>query len=132
MIIKPKTSTIAKNAMHISIKNVLMVKVTVTTDMDFFRRILSVSLDTFEENAASYEISANPGNVPDPASLDSDESIRQINENPDVRQVLHIAFGVILKRMGDELRVMLRNNSDIYRDYLVKHIGRHIKQLKGM
>ncbi|MBN1290977.1 MAG: hypothetical protein JXB48_03980 [Candidatus Latescibacteria bacterium] len=109
-----------------------MVKVTVTTDMDFFRRILSVSLDTFEENAASYEISANPGNVPDPASLDSDESIRQINENPDVRQVLHIAFGVILKRMGDELRVMLRNNSDIYRDYLVKHIGRHIKQLKGM
>ncbi|MBN1294993.1 MAG: hypothetical protein JXB48_24365 [Candidatus Latescibacteria bacterium] len=108
------------------------IKVTAATDIEFFRRILSVSLETFEENAASYEISANPGNVPDPASLDSNEAIRQITENPDVRQVLHIAFGVVLKQMGDELRSLLRNNSDIYRDYLVKHIGRHVRLLKGM
>ena len=107
------------------------VKVSAATDMDFFRRILGLSLDTFEDNAASYEISANPGNVLAPSKLDSDHAIWEIEGNPDMRQVLHIAFGVVLGEMGGELRTLLQNNDSLYKDYLVKHIGRHVKGLRG-
>ena len=107
------------------------VKVAAATDTDFFRRILGLSLDTFKENASSYEISANPGNVPAPSALDRDSAIREIEGNSDMRQVLHIAFGVILKEMGGELRTLLRDNGSLYKEYLVKHIGRHIKGLRG-
>ncbi len=107
------------------------VKVTTSSDMNLFRRILTLSLETFEENAASYEISANPGNVPDPSTLNRDEAIQQIAENNDLRQVLHIAFGIVLGQMGDELRATLRERSEVYKRYLVKHIGRHVELLKG-
>lgn len=107
------------------------VKVSAATDMDFFRRILGLSLDTFEDNAASYEISANPGNVPAPSILDRDHAIREIEGNSDMRQVLHIAFGVVLREMGGELRTLLQNNDSLYKEYLVKHIGRHVKGLKA-
>ena len=107
------------------------VKVSAATDMDFFRRILGLSLDTFEDNAASYEISANPVNVPAPSILDRDHAIGEIEGNPDMRQVLHIAFGVVLSEMGGELRTLLQNNDSLYKEYLVKHIGRHVKGLRG-
>jgi len=107
------------------------VKVAAATDMDFFRQILTLSLETFEVNAASYEISANPQNVPTPSTLIRENAIREIETNPDMRQVLHIAFGVILKEMGDELRTLLQSNGSLYKEYLVKHIGRHVKGLRG-
>lgn len=108
------------------------IKVTAATDMDLFRRILILSLDTFEENAASYEISANPGNVPALLALDRDLALREIEGNPDMRQVLHIAFGVVLREMGGELRNLLCENDSLYKEYLVKHIGRHVKGLRGL
>ncbi|MFC1508385.1 tagaturonate epimerase family protein [Candidatus Omnitrophota bacterium] len=107
------------------------VKVAAHADMNLFRRILELSLETFEENAASYEISANAENVPSPADLGSDSAIKEIEDNPDMRQVLHIAFGVVLDGMGGELRALLSANADTYKDYLVRHIGRHVAGLRG-
>ncbi|MCE5251615.1 tagaturonate epimerase family protein [bacterium] len=106
------------------------VKVAARTDIAFFRRILDLSLETFAENVKSYEISANPANVPVSQGLSPDEAVRQITVNPDMRQVLHIAFGVVLQTMGDELRLMLGREKAVYKDFLVTHIGKHVKMLK--
>lgn len=107
------------------------VKTAAATDMGLFRRILTLSVETFAENAASYQISADAASIPDPSFLDSYDALRLVSEDPDVRQVLHIAFGVVLRNMGEELRGTLSRNREVYRRFLVRHIGRHVSLLKG-
>ena len=107
------------------------VKAAASEDFDLFRRILSLSIETFEENAASYQISADVHRAPDPSGLSRDEALRLIADDPDVRQVLHIAFGVVLRTMGDELRNTLRTHRETYKKFLVSHIGKHISLLTG-
>ena len=107
------------------------VKVAAHSDIDLFRRILMLSIETFHENAASYQISADVNNVPEPSGLDKESAVALIGKNPDVRQVLHIAFGVVLNRMGGELRALLNRNSELYNNFLVTHIGKHVALLTG-
>ncbi|MHB9029659.1 MAG: tagaturonate epimerase family protein [Candidatus Latescibacterota bacterium] len=107
------------------------VKAAAAVDMDLFGEIYSRSVATFAENVKSYHISANIENVPSFSSFTRDEVIRLITVDPDVRQTLHIAFGVILKEMGEELRTMLARNYDVYRRFLVGHIGKHASLLTG-
>jgi tagaturonate epimerase len=107
------------------------VKTAASEDFGLFRKILSLSIETFAENAASYQISADVRRAPDPSKLSRDEALRLIADDPDVRQVLHIAFGVVLNAMGDELRNTLRTHRETYRRFLVSHIGKHISLLTG-
>ena len=107
------------------------VKTTASEDFTLFGRILDLSLDTFSENAASYHISANSDNVPLSDRLSREEALRLITVDSDMRQVLHIAFGVVLQTMGDELRTSLVRNHEVYRRFLNGHIGRHIALLTG-
>lgn len=107
------------------------VRVAAVSDYDLFTRILALSLDTFAENAASYQISADPSNVPAPESLDPGEADRHLTGNDDFRQVLHIAFGIVLQTYGDEFRAMLARNRGRYRAFIARHIGRHVSLLKG-
>jgi hypothetical protein len=107
------------------------VKATAAIDMNLFGEIYSRSVETFAENVKSYHISADIEKVPPVSSFTSDEAIRLITLDPDVRQMLHIAFGVILKEMGEELRTALARNYDVYRRYIVAHIGKHASLLTG-
>lgn len=107
------------------------VKVAAGADIELFRRILSLSIETFHENAASYDISANVDVVPDPSQLSGEEALELITSNPDVRQVLHIAFGAILGTLGDEFMSLLREHREIYSDNIVTHIGKHLSLLTG-
>ena len=106
-------------------------KVVAEVDIDFFREILALAIDTFEENAASYDISGDVSRVPDPAGLSSGGAVELITSDSDVRQTLHIAFGVILKTMGPKMRSVLSQNSETYRNNIVTHLGRHIALLTG-
>jgi hypothetical protein len=107
------------------------VKVTASEDFNLFRSILALSQQTFEANAASYHISADPDNVPPADRLSREDALRLITDDPDLRQVLHIAFGVVLQSLGDELRSSLVRNRGVYRAFLSGHIGRHIALLTG-
>ena len=107
------------------------VKVIARADIDLYKKIHSLSVETFDENAASYHISADVSRVPDSSSLDSSGTVEQIENNPDLRQVLHIAFGVVLKSMGEELRTALRENKELYRHFLVTHMKKHLSLLTG-
>lgn len=107
------------------------VKVTAAEDFPLFRKIYTLSRETFAENAASYHISANPDNVPSVDMLSREDALRLITADPDMRQVLHIAFGVVLQNFGDELRASLVRNRDVYHRFLSGHIGRHVSLLTG-
>ena len=107
------------------------VKVAAQTDIKLFRSILSLALDTFEENARSYDISADAGLVPAPSELSTKDAVEEITGNPHMRQVLHIAFGKILTTMGGGLRSLLRDRSEYYRENIVGHIGKHLSLLTG-
>ncbi len=106
------------------------VKVTAVADIELFRKIFALSMETFDDNAASYEISADVTRVPDVSQLSGEEAVKLLTNNPDVRQVLHIAFGVVLNRMGSEFKAVLKNNSALYRENIVTHIGKHLELLK--
>jgi len=107
------------------------VKTVAAENFDLFLRIFSLSRETFKENAASYQISANIGRVPGPSGLNRDEALQLITVDPDFRQVLHIAFGVVLRNLGGELRDTLHMHRKTYRRFLVSHIGKHITLLTG-
>jgi hypothetical protein len=100
-------------------------------DFDFFKKIFTLSRDTFDENVKSYEISANPALVPDLTKVTPEAAVEAITENPDLRQMLHIAFGVVLKEYGAQLRHSLRDHSEQYREHLTQHLGKHVKLLSG-
>jgi len=107
------------------------VKVVARADFDLFREILALAVETFAENAASYEISGDASKLPAVTALSQDETLHLIDVNPDMRQTLHIAFGVILGQFGASLKNTVRKNGDLYRDGLVSHLGRHLSLLTG-
>jgi len=107
------------------------VKTIASEKFDLFKRIFILSYETFDENAKSYHISADIKKVIHPDNLDSADAVKEINNNPDMRQVLHIAFGPVLKEMGDEFRQSLSDNSDVYDGNIESHIGKHLRLLTG-
>ncbi len=107
------------------------VKVVAHADFDFFLEIYGLSVHTFEANAASYEISGDAAKLPAAGDITPEEAVALLDESPDMRQTLHIAFGVILSQMGERLRKTVASNEDLYREGLVSHLGRHLSLLTG-
>ncbi len=98
---------------------------------DLFRRIYSLSVETFSENVKSYHISARVENVPPVSEMEGERAVRLITDDPDVRQTLHIAFGVVLQEMGESLRESLARHSATYHRFLSGHLGKHVALLTG-
>jgi tagaturonate epimerase len=107
------------------------VKTAAEADIGLFRRILALAVETFDDNASSYQITADASRVPAPESLDSGDAVRLVSDDTDTRQVLHIAFGVVLRTMGDEFRALLSNRRGLYRKFVAAHIGKHVSLLKS-
>ena len=98
----------------------------------FFYTILQRAIDDFAENAASYEISANPQQV-DLKQLE-DKTTEEIFNDADIRQIIHISYGSIISgkdSMGhyefkEKLFEMLSKNERLYNNLLEKHLGKHL------
>ncbi len=107
------------------------VKVMAMDKPDLFSEIFKLSWDTFEDNVKYYEISADIANVPDPERIASMDAVALITDNPDLRQVLHIAFGIVLDKHGTDLKSALKTHYDSYRSCLTEHLGKHLALLTG-
>ncbi|NDJ77495.1 MAG: hypothetical protein GYB65_14680, partial [Chloroflexi bacterium] len=44
----------------------------------------------------------------------------------DTRQVLHVTYGSVLDRWGDDLKQMLDQHEDVYAATLKRHFDRHL------
>jgi hypothetical protein len=94
-------------------------------DPGLFRAIYALARDRYEEDRASYHVSARLERAPLADSL-RDAELVSLLEAFDTRQVLHVTFGSVLGRHGHRLRSVLRAHSEAYEANLERHFIRHL------
>lgn len=100
-----------------------------TLDPGFFREIYVFARGRYEEDRASYHVSAELERAPLPADLD-DAGLSSLLEQFDAREILHVTFGSVLKEpLRDRLLALLRQHPDKYAAILEEHFSRHLKLL---
>lgn len=111
-------------------------KVIARKDPALLRRIYAHALAHFSEATRYYHVTTNLGNVPDLATI-TDSELAGLLEQNDVRQVLHITYGVILTAAGPDgtllfkgaIYELLNAQEEAYARQLEQHIGKHLRLL---
>jgi tagaturonate epimerase len=94
-------------------------------DPGFFREILALARACYEEDRATYHVSAELDKVPPPDEL-QDEELAGVLSQFDGREVLHVTFGSVLDRFGDRLLGALDAHEEAYYAVLDTHFQRHL------
>jgi tagaturonate epimerase len=105
-----------------------------TADLDpaLFREILGFAFDHYEEDKASYHVSADINKVKRPDEL-ADDKLAGVLDIFDGRQLLHVTFGSVLTEtvadgsylFRDRLLSVLDANEDAHYDVIEAHFDRH-------
>ncbi|UCD29010.1 MAG: hypothetical protein JSV03_00565, partial [Planctomycetota bacterium] len=101
---------------------------------DLFRRILDFAFTRFEEDRASYHISARIETVPQSDAL-TDDRLESVLDGNDGRQLLHVTYGSVLTaknddgsyRFRDALFETLIDHEQEHYAVLAEHMGKHIR-----
>ncbi len=96
--------------------------------------IYAFARERFEDDKASYHISARLDRAPDVSSL-TPSTLPDLLEQFDARQVLHVTFGSVLtatdadgeSRFGRRLHEALASHPEVYASLLERHFVRHLK-----
>jgi hypothetical protein len=94
-------------------------------DPGLFRAMYGFARERYEEDRASYHVSASLERAPAPEAV-TDADLVSLLDAFDARQVLHVTFGSVLARHGDQLRVFLRAHTEVYEATLERHFVRHL------
>ncbi|HEY8745369.1 MAG TPA: tagaturonate epimerase family protein [Chloroflexota bacterium] len=105
-----------------------------TREPDLLRAIYQFARVRFEDDRASYHLSARLDRAPEPATL-ADRNLPLLLEQNDARQILHVTFGSVLtarnadgsRRYYDPLMHALRLHSAAYAADLCAHFVRHVR-----
>ena len=104
----------------------------VRTDKTLFREIISFCTGRYDTDRATYHVSAKLEDLPE-TIVDSDLE-KWYLEHESGRQILHVTFGSVLtdktKGFRDKILNNLTKNSDLYREVLRIHLGKHLKLLE--
>ncbi|HUT33559.1 MAG TPA: tagaturonate epimerase family protein [Planctomycetota bacterium] len=100
---------------------------------ELFRAILDFACEHYEEDRASYHVSADVAKVPRVAHL-KDSELPAVLEQFDAREVLHVTYGSVLNararngawRFREGLFEAIRQNEAVYSRMLERHLGRHV------
>jgi hypothetical protein len=97
-------------------------------DPGLFREIYDFSRGRYEEDRASYHVSASLERAVQPKDM-PDGELPALLEQFDAREILHVTFGAVLKeaRFRDRLLGLLREHPDHYAADLEKHFLRHLE-----
>lgn len=90
-----------------------------------FRLMLDEARAHFEHDRTSYVLDAALERVPAGADL-ADDELPALLDQFDARQVLHVAFGTILRGYGATIIPLLRAHDPLYRAHLERHFTRHL------
>jgi hypothetical protein len=91
-----------------------------------FREILELGRERYEQDRATYHVSAELDRFAPTADL-SDAQLPELLENLDARQVLHVTFGSALARFGGDIKAGLLTHAEAYVDTLERHFYRHLE-----
>lgn len=94
----------------------------------FFREILFFACERFPVDRQGYQVSAELPVLPNPQDL-HDQDLLKLLKNPSVRQVLHVTFGAVMQKYGDDLKQKLLLYEETYHEILAKHLGKHLEAL---
>ncbi|KKM83084.1 hypothetical protein LCGC14_1313010 [marine sediment metagenome] len=99
-------------------------------DPGLFREILNFARERYDEDKASYHVSADIAKVP-PAETLADDQLAPIVDQFDTREALHVTFGSVLtaddgERFGQRILAALNQDEETHYTVLAKHIGRHL------
>jgi len=107
-------------------------------DADLFREILAFAFERYDEDKATYHVSAKPETLPKPEEMKDDElsGILDINDG---RQLLHVTYGSVLTvkneagayRFRDRLLDALRANEETHYDIVAAHFRKHMAPFVG-
>jgi hypothetical protein len=103
-----------------------------------FRAIYVFARERYEQDRASYHVSATVASAPDPAQL-ADADLPSLLEDFHARQILHVTFGSVLtashadgtRVFADDLRSMLQAHPEVYQECLERHFVRHLRPFAG-
>lgn len=94
-------------------------------DPALFCEILSLAIERYDEDRATYHVSADAGKVPAPETL-ADDELAGVLDLFDGREVLHVTFGSVLDMYGARLRSVLDENEGAHYAALEAHFVRHL------
>lgn len=94
-------------------------------DPALFRAIYALAHERYEQDRASYHVSAVPGRAPAPRAV-ADADLASLLDNFDAREMLHVTFGSALAVYGERLHALLRANPEAYAANLERHFIRHL------
>ena len=105
---------------------------------DLFRSIYTFSRDRYEEDRASYHVSAAVASAPEPRAV-PDGDLPSLLEDFHARQILHVTFGSVLTaRQADgvplfagHIRAILQAHPEAYANCLERHFVRHLRPFAG-
>jgi tagaturonate epimerase len=95
---------------------------------DLFREIYDFSRGCYEEDRATYHVSASLERAVQPRDM-PDGELPALLERFDEREILHVTFGSVLKeaRFRDRLLGLVRDHPDHYAAGLEEHFLRHLE-----
>ena len=94
------------------------------TEPELFKKILTLGLERYPIDRASYHVSAQVEKVP--LGLELPAYLDQF----DAREVLHVTFGSALAQFGNEIKAALVRHDQVYKANLQRHFSKHLDILK--
>jgi hypothetical protein len=97
-------------------------------DADLFREIYAFALGRYEEDRATYHVSASLEKAAEPDAV-AGRDLPMLLDRFDEREILHVTFGSVLTRedLRDRLMSTLSAHPEDYAGNLEKHFVKHLK-----
>jgi len=127
--IYPIAARLAKGLVHLKTAGTSYLealRAVAQADPALFRAILTLAHERYETDKASYHVSADLAKVPTSDAL-ADDELASVLELFDGRQVLHVTFGSVLDRFGQQLKAVLEANEETHYTVLAAHFARHLE-----
>jgi hypothetical protein len=97
-------------------------------DPRLFRQVYAFAREVFAQARIGYHISGRLERAPAPEGI-ADGDLPTLLDQPDARQVLHVAYGQVLTHpsLAGQMREALRSHPDVYAQILECHFVRHLR-----
>ncbi|HVB24815.1 MAG TPA: tagaturonate epimerase family protein [Ktedonobacteraceae bacterium] len=101
-------------------------RVIAAVNIPLFRDLYAYAYECYMTDRASYHVSAELSRVP-PIDTLSDAQLPAVLDQFDTRQMLHVTFGSVLARFGNDLQASLRIHEEAYYTTIEQHFVKHLR-----
>jgi hypothetical protein len=97
-------------------------------DPGLFRMIYHLAVERYEEDRASYHVSAELARIPAVENL-PDAQLASLLDQFDARQAFHVTYGAVFDRFYPEFIETLRADENLYYEAIDRHFRKHLSLL---